>query len=139
MIGLWLVLSQQSKQSGPEINTPKVAALPLLIILFYSESYNDCHQSSCPNQFNCNCLYFNKYEPECIDLSWVCDGIPDCKGDEDERDCFCPNDEFQCNACKRDEDCGDGIPFYQCINMSQVEDGVRDCIYGNDEKYLKVF
>ena len=86
-------------------------------------------------------------EPECIDISWLCDGIPDCSGGEDELFCVCSDDQFQCNVCGRDDECDDGIPFHECIDESRVDDGRwdllnGDCLNGNDEpqlvRYLKV-
>ena len=135
--------------------------------LFYLDGWNDCHRRNCDDRFNCRCrdridaeIYLNFGEiiidlifindRECIDLSWLCDGIPDCSGGQDERDCVCSDDEFQCNVCRRDDECDDGIPIHQCIDESRVDDGRRnpwngDCLNENDEpqpqpvsRYLKV-
>ena len=116
--------------------------------LFYLVGWNNCHRRNCDDRFNCRCGVSN--DRECIDLSWLCDGIPDCSGGQDEWRCVCSDDEFQCNVCKRDDKCDDGFPYHQCIDESRVDDGRRrknrfpwgDCLNGNDEpqpvRYLKV-
>ena len=100
--------------------------------LVYLGHWNECHQMACEDQFNCECrndldvvsgIQSNKRE--CINLSWLCDGFPDCSDAQDERDCFCSDDEFQCNNCSRDDTCDDGIPIYQCINKTLVNDGKK--------------
>ena len=109
--------------------------------LFYLDDWNDCHRLNCDDQFNCRCRY-GINDRECIDLSWLCDGIPDCSDGQDEWRCVCSDDEFQCNVCERDDECDDGIPIHECIDESQVDDGFQDCWNGNDEPqpdgYLKV-
>ena len=102
--------------------------------LFYLDVWNDCHRRNCVARFNCRCgnSIFTT-DRECIDLSWLCDGIPDCSGGEDEMNCVCSDDEFQCNYCGRGDECDDGIPLYQCIDESRVDDGSKDCGNGNDE------
>ena len=118
--------------------------------LFYLDEWNNCHRRNCDDRFNCRCgddfdsidNYFT-IDRECIDLSWLCDGIPDCSGGQDERDCVCSDDQFQCNVCKRDDKCDDGIPLHRCIDEWRVDDGDEDCLNGNDEsqpvsRYLKV-
>ena len=114
------------------------ATSPLLVNLFYSDQWNNCHRDLCPGRFNCRCRRNNfvdlsAIDRECIDLSWLCDGILDCSGGQDERDCVCSDDEFQCNVCGRDDECDDGILIHQCINESQVDDGRSNCWNGNDE------
>ena len=116
--------------------------------LFYLDYWNKCHRRLCDDRFNCRCRIDRlNIDRECIDLSWLCDGIPDCSGGQDERDCVCSDDEFQCNVCRRDDKCDDGIPLHQCIDESRVDDGRiggrRNCWNGNDEsqpvsRYLKV-
>ena len=108
--------------------------------LFYLDRWNDCHRL-CDDRFNCWCGFSS--DRECIDLSWLCDGIPDCSGGQDEVDCVCSDDQFQCNVCKRDDECDDGIPIHQCIDESRVDDRRSDCRNENDEsqpvsRYLKV-
>ena len=116
-------------------------------VVVYLDWWNDCHRHHCDNQFNCRCGVYWTNDRECIDLSWLCDGIPDCRGGEDEVDCVCSDDEFQCNVCERDDECDDGIPWNQCINESRVDDGRSDSFDGdcrnkNDElqsvRYLKI-
>ena len=130
-----------------------------LMKLFYLDYWNNCHRINCDDRFNCRCQgnrsddfdidrAFFISDRECIDLSWLCDGIPDCSGGEDEVDCVCSDDEFQCNVCERDDECDDGIPWNQCIDESRVRDGRTwwdsragsNCWNGNDElvRYLKV-
>ena len=115
--------------------------------LFYLDEWNNCHRRNCDDRFNCRCKNYDSgliYDRECIDLSWLCDGIPDCSGGQDERGCVCSDDQFQCNVCGRDDKCDDGIPIHQCIDESRVDDGRIDCWNGNDEsayqlvRYLKV-
>ena len=136
-----------------------------LMKFFCLDDWNDCHRRNCDDQFNCLCRIYsnfteayedhedyedyedykeNGYDPftndsKCIDLSWLCDVTPDCSKGEDERDCVCSDDEFQCNVCGRDDECDDGIPFYQCIDESRIDNGRLDCWNENDEpRYLKV-
>ena len=92
--------------------------------LFYLDYWNNCHRRNCGDRFNCRCGNFDFFtnDRECIDLSWLCDGIPDCSGGQDEVNCVCSDDQFQCNVCKRDDKCDDGIPIHQCINESRVDD-----------------
>ena len=92
--------------------------------------WNNCHLYWCGKEFNCRCrndlnFYYGigTTESECIDQSWLCDGIRDCSGGEDERDCVCSDDKFQCNICGRDDECSDGIPYHQCISTTLVGDG----------------
>ena len=126
-----------------------------LMKLFYLDLWNNCHRINCGDRFNCRCranpLFIASVgralrtsNRECIDLSWLCDGIPDCSRGKDEMDCVCSDDEFQCNVYGRD----DGIPWNQCIDESRVRDGWTwrdsrygsECWNGNDElvRYLKV-
>ena len=129
-----------------------------LMKLFYLDLWNNCHRINCDDRFNCRCRAnrsdniggfiraLSTSDRECIDLSWLCDGIPDCSGGEDEVHCVCSDDEFQCNVCGRDDECDDGIPWNQCIDESRVDDGRRgrfpwgDCWNENDkhDRYLKV-
>ena len=108
--------------------------------LFYLDVWNNCHRRHCDDRFNCRCgnsdnINYSTTDRECIDLSWLCDGIPDCSGGQDEWDCVCSDDEFQCNVCGRDDKCDDGIPIHECINASRVYDG-RSCLNANDEFQL---
>ena len=117
---------------------------------FCLELWNRCHRRRCPDRFDCQCRNGSQFyssvftiKRECIDLSWLCDGIRDCSGGEDEVDCVCADDQFQCNVCKRVDECDDGIPFHQCINKTRVGDRKKDCRNGRDEseldlRYLKV-
>ena len=99
-------------------------------------AWTGCHQRACQDRFNCRCkdvnggddyIDFSTSERECIDLSWLCDGIRDCSGGEDERHCACSDHEFQCNNCERDDECGDQIALHQCVNKTLVADGKNDC------------
>ena len=151
----WSMLSDEQDRSGA--SSVHRSSSWWSSILFYLDDWNNCHRRSCDDRYNCPCdpdssdipdnfsgdysdLFTN--DRECIDLSWLCDGIPDCSGGEDERDCVCSDDEFQCNNCGHDDECNDGIPIHQCINESRVNDGRRnpplDCWNANDERYLKV-
>ena len=148
------------------VGTQRSSRHTQLMKLFYLDLWNNCHRIHCDDRFNCRCRA-NRFDDdyilndiyralltsdrECIDLSWLCDGIPDCSGGEDEVDCVCSDDEFQCNVCGRDDECDDEIPWNLCIDESRVRDGgtgwyslgsgdVNDCWNGNDEpdRYLKV-
>ncbi|KAK9512535.1 hypothetical protein O3M35_000936 [Rhynocoris fuscipes] len=77
--------------------------------------------STCtPNQFRCE-------NGGCIQQSWVCDGLPDCPGREDEETCgdaLCNKpDDFRCKKSG------------WCVPMSQFCDGVKQCPDGTDEMF----
>jgi hypothetical protein len=64
---------------------------------------------------------------ECIGLSSVCDGFPDCPGKEDEEDCAgkkgeCPAGRLRCPNSR------------VCIPKGSMCDGKVDCPLGTDEK-----
>jgi len=68
---------------------------------------------------------------ECLEMSKLCDGIPDCSDYSDENAHYCENpkqclkDEFRCK-------------FYgKCIPKTKQGDGVRDCFDGEDEEDSK--
>ena len=117
-------------------------ACSVTVIFLFADEWNECHEHMCAeDQFDCKCRRdVHTGEKECIDIAWLCDGIPDCRDEEDETDCICSKDEYQCNNCIRGEECDDEIPYHQCINMSKVKDGKQDCFNGNDEpqRYLKL-
>ena len=120
--------------------------------VFCLVEWNKCHRTarSCPGQFNCKCrqddsssipylssLRYTVRNKECIDLSWVCDGVHDCEDGEDERDCVCSEDQFQCHNCTEGEEfeaCGDAVPVYQCLPQMLVGDGKQHCYNGNDDR-----
>ena len=122
---------------------PKSAVkLTLLISLDDLDTWTRCHKRAFQDRFNCQCrvdnggrdyIDFFTSERECIDLSWLCDGIRDCSGGEDERDCACSVHEFQCSNCERDDECGDQIALHQCISKTLVGNGKKDCWNWKDE------
>ncbi|CAK8674679.1 unnamed protein product [Clavelina lepadiformis] len=93
----------------------------LVLSIFVSTLITVKSQGCSSEQFQCD-------SGECIDKTWVCDGVTDCRGESlpgsDERDCpatSCDDDEYQCP---------DGI----CIPSSFRCDGEDDCSDGDDEQ-----
>ncbi|KAK6642297.1 hypothetical protein RUM44_014020 [Polyplax serrata] len=74
----------------------------------------------------CKAQQFRCYSGECIQDSWVCDGMNDCDFGEDELNCQgegkCAVHQFQCRT--------DGA----CILLRQVCNGKVDCPDGSDEE-----
>jgi hypothetical protein len=71
---------------------------------------------TCTDQFSCQTVC------QCLNVSRVCDGIPDCIDQTDERNCTCTTNEYTC--------LGGG-----CINRTQLCDGMVNCAKGDDESY----
>ena len=63
----------------------------------------------------------------CIPLSWQCDGAPDCIGEEDEQNCGCDPDQFQCKETAI-------TSTSRCIPLSHRCDHTHDCKNSEDEK-----
>ncbi|XP_072032689.1 uncharacterized protein [Amphiura filiformis] len=73
-------------------------------------------ESTCdPEEFRCQ-----NGSVACIDISWVCDRVPDCADGSDELGC-CADDEIQC-------------PNYRCVNLTDICDGNNDCGDFSDEE-----
>ncbi|XP_022170375.1 very low-density lipoprotein receptor-like [Myzus persicae] len=79
------------------------------------------------DEFTCR-----KAKGECIPLTWMCDGNPDCSDGSDEKECneTCRDDEFTCGngkciqkiwVCDRDDDCQDGTDELNCPNITCSE------------------
>lgn len=57
-----------------------------------------------------------------MDVTRVCDGMPDCIDKSDEGNCTCTSYEYTC--------LGGG-----CINRTHLCDGIRHCVKGDDETH----
>lgn len=70
-------------------------------------------------------LAFTCDDRKCIPQMLVCDGIDDCSGGEDERDCKCEgSDQFECRSA---------TGKVKCISEAKRCDSVWDCMNGEDE------
>ena len=87
-----------------------------------------CGESNCPDRrFNCDCrrnLIFPTNESQCIEYSWVCDGVPDCDDGSDEIDCICSEDQCQCSNCEQGTDCDS---FFKCLPKIELGDSKISC------------
>nr|QBM78333.1 vitellogenin receptor [Calliptamus italicus] len=68
------------------------------------------------NEFQC------EKDKKCIPMASRCNGVPDCPGGDDERDCVqCRDYDFQCDSG-------------QCISSEMKCDGTEQCQDGSDER-----
>ncbi|KAI1297176.1 Low-density lipoprotein receptor-related protein 6 [Halotydeus destructor] len=80
---------------------------------------------TCINPPTCSPIQFAclSGKPNCIPLSYVCDGTAECSDESDERDCIdCPLPKLRCSISRT------------CIDPSRLCDGIADCPDGLDEK-----
>ncbi|KRY71296.1 Low-density lipoprotein receptor-related protein 1B, partial [Trichinella pseudospiralis] len=65
------------------------------------DEFQNC-ESTCPSGYGKKCNLRTTGEYTCLPESMICDGISDCERNEDEENCKCREDQFQCNdgACK---------------------------------------
>ncbi|XP_049944498.1 vitellogenin receptor-like [Schistocerca serialis cubense] len=94
----------------------------------------DCQQSGARNaSFTCSEAEFICWSRQglCVPLAQRCDGKADCPKAEDERDCACAADEFECKngkcistswLCDQRDDCGDASDEdpSRCISLRTV-------------------
>ncbi|XP_033745630.1 uncharacterized protein LOC117331144 [Pecten maximus] len=82
---------------------------------------DDCYAFECPADYvKCGRGY-------CIPVRYVCDGIAQCSGGEDEKNCDRPcADLFRCHGNN------------MCVSQTQVCDGIKHCPEGDDEALCDV-
>ncbi|OUC49463.1 Low-density lipoprotein receptor domain class A, partial [Trichinella nativa] len=65
------------------------------------DEFQNC-EGKCPSGYGKKCNLRTTGEYKCLPESMMCDGVSDCERNEDEENCKCREDQFQCNdgACK---------------------------------------
>ncbi|KRX84314.1 Low-density lipoprotein receptor-related protein 1B [Trichinella sp. T6] len=65
------------------------------------DEFQNC-EGKCPPGYGKKCNLRTTGEYKCLPESMMCDGVSDCERNEDEENCKCREDQFQCNdgACK---------------------------------------
>lgn len=97
-----------------------------------------------PTITTCGNNHFQCASGNCIFSSWVCDGMEDCTGGEDEHNCEgvrnCTKDQFKCRidgncipltaVCNQVMDCPDLTDEVGCDHVFPLEPGKPSCLRG---------
>ena len=93
------------------------------------KNYNCVFERGVISLISCNpCIQFRCANGQCVQGSWRCDGLKNCRDGTDEVGCLsCRSDQFRCTSgrcisqhrvCDKYNDCGDGSDETNCVSQS---------------------